>query len=91
MTVVFKCLPDQLREMLKFEKRCLKLMAERYTRFIRNLDKIRMKELEGEKRKTLLLYPVQIEKTDFSGNATRYKYAAPPLKSLVQNIESKLE
>jgi len=58
MTVVFRCLPDHLKEMLKFEKRCLKLMGERYNRFMRNLDKIRKKELEGERRKTLLLYPV---------------------------------
>ena len=47
MTVVFKCLPDNLMDMLKFEKKCLKLMGDRYHKFLRNLDKIRAKELQG--------------------------------------------
>ena len=58
LTVVFKSLPDQLKEMLRYEKRCLELMQERRNNFIQCLDKIRWREMEGERQKTRLLYPV---------------------------------
>jgi len=49
VTVVFKCLPDQLKEMLKYEKRCLEEMDQRQQSFIHNLNTLRRVELEGER------------------------------------------
>ena len=91
LTVVFKSLPDQLKEMLRYEKRCLDLMQERRNNFLHCLDKIRWKAMEGERQKTALLYPVQVQKPDFTGNEKRFQFAMPQLKATVKHLESRVE
>ena len=47
--------------------------------------------MEGERQKTALLYPVQVQKPDFTGNEKRFQFAMPRLKGTVRHIEGRIE
>ena len=57
-TVVFKCLPEHLLDLLRYEKRCLRQMNRRLEEFSKQFNQMRNVELKGEANKIKLLYPV---------------------------------
>lgn len=47
LTVVYKVLPEQLKELLRHEKKCLRAIQRRFQQFYQTIDKMRNTSLKG--------------------------------------------
>lgn len=66
LTVVYKVIPEQLKELLRHEKKCIHQMKRRFKTFYQAIEGMRKSSLQGQLQKDQLLDSNQVEKTDYS-------------------------
>lgn len=66
LTVVYKVLPDQLKELLRHEKSCIKAILRRFINFYHTVNDMRKTSLKGQDQQDQLLSSGQIQKVDYS-------------------------
>lgn len=66
LTVVYKVLPDQLKELLRHEKSCIKAMLRRFVNFYQTVNDMRKTSLKGKDQKDQLLASGSVQKTSYS-------------------------